>query len=286
MIEYIVLFILILISTGIIFKSMGNRGNSSNSSNANEQHEENPVRQVNENDMNDEDNSNNTNNINNHMQNYAEIDPNKSYTKKELHKMEKKKAKAEEKEMRENILKMKQEKKLEQEKKYEEKEKKRKEDEKKEEELVNKLKIDKEQKELEEYKRWESQISVKEEGQNKVSLNKSDFIKYIKLRKIVSLEDLAGIFKLTSKEVVFNLEMMENEGEISGIIDDRGKYIYLTEKEIVSIEKNLISRGRISKQDIINFCNKSIKFSPSEEYKQQILEESNQLLSQITDEKK
>ncbi len=230
-----------------------------------------------------EETDNNTNNINqNNIQgNFIQIDSNRPYTKKELHKMEKKKLKADERELREQMAKMRNEKKMEDEKKYEEKEKKRKEDEKREEDIISKLKQEREQKELEEYENWGKKIFIKEEGKCKVEFNKEAFIKHIQVRKVVSIEDLAGTFKLSSHEVVAKLQKLEEEGGITGITDDRGKFIVLTDKELLSIEKHIITRGRLSKQDIIAFCNKSIKFTPSEEYRKQILNDSEVIFSSL-----
>ena len=63
-----------------------------------------------------------------------------------------------------------------------------------------------------------------------------------------------------------------------GIIDDRGKYIYLTEKEISMIEKMFMNRGRISKAELIKECNRLIKFEPTEEDKSKIAEEQKKML--------
>lgn len=164
------------------------------------------------------------------------IDPDKKYTKKEMLKMQKKKAKADEREAREEYLKMKKEKEQEAEKAYQLKEMKRKEIEAKEEEIIKKMREEKEKKESEEYALLEKTFTIKEEGTEKFEFNESvisEFIKYIKIRKVVEIEDLAGTFKLSSAEAVQKLQDLESLGRISGIIDDRGKYVFLTEKELM-----------------------------------------------------
>merc|ERR1711957_884677 len=103
----------------------------------------------------------------------------------------------------------------------------------------------------------------------------------IKIRKVVSLEDLTGKFKIPSGELVEKLNYLESTNRICGIIDDRGKYIFLTEKELQSIEKIFIQRGRISKNDLIKECNKIIRFEPTEEDKIKINEEQNNIIKSI-----
>lgn len=215
----------------------------------------------------------------------VEIDPNKTYTKKEKMKMEKKRAKAEEREMREEYLKQKKEKQMQEELAYQMKEQKRKEEEAKEEEMIRKIKEEKEAKEIEEYKQWEKTFAVAEEGEGKVTFSDKvaeEFVTYIKLRKVISIEDLSGTFKLSSAETVNKLQELESLGKICGIIDDRGKYVYLTDKELQQIEKLINTRGRISKQELINQCNKLIKFEPSEEDKANIQQQYSSIIKDVT----
>lgn len=280
MIEYVIILVLIAVTSYFVLIRNKSKKPTINSQ---EQPINNQVNRITNDQQSEEEEE--VDNTQQNLQN-IQIDPNRQYTKKELHKMEKKQAKAQEREAREDYLKMRKEKKIEEERQYEEKEQKRKEEERKEEELINKLKEDKEKKELQEYENWQNKFELKEEGQSKLQFNKETFIQHITIRKIVSLEDLAGTFRMSSQEIVFKLNQLEDEGLIIGIIDDRGKYIMLTEKELANIEKNVISRGRISKQDIISFCNKAIKFTPSEEYKQQIQNESDLLISSLTENNK
>lgn len=216
------------------------------------------------------------------------IDPNKKYTKKEQAKLLKKK----EKEEQRNYMKMLQEEKkmrqLEKEKEQKIREMKREEERRIEEELVQKLKEEEEKKENDIYNRWKDQIIVGEEGEEGGNLEDenmiNDFIEYIKLRKTVSLEDLAGVFKINPTDLVERLKSLEDQGRIVGIIDDRGKYIYITDKELASIEKIFMTRGRISKSDLIKECNKIIRFVPTEEDKLKIKEEQNKILKTFEDE--
>lgn len=213
--------------------------------------------------------------------NNQQIDPNKNYTKKELHKMEKKKQKADQREQMEEYLKQKKLKEIEKEKIYLEKEAKRREDELKEEEMVKKLKEEKEKKEQLEYEKWEKNFTINEEGEEKVDFNDeliNKFIEYITLRKVVSLEDLGAHFKLSPSEAAQKIGDLELSGKLSGIIDDRGKFIYITEKEYANIEKFIATKGRISKTDLVTQCNKLIRFEPTEEDRIRIDSQNKEIL--------
>ena len=171
---------------------------------------------------------------------------------------------------------------------YVEREAKRDEEKRKEEELLQKLKQEQEQKENDIYNQWKDDIAIAEEGEevadfcNEDLIN--DFLNYIKLRKVVALEDLSGVFKIHPNDIVDRLKILENQGKIVGILDDRGKYIYITEKELNAIEKIFMTRGRISKVELIKECNKIIRFVPTEEDKQKISEEQNKILKKLEDE--
>ena len=240
-------------------------------------------------------NQDNNLNNNNHNQNMGNehtintnIDPNKKLTKREQAKMIKKQEKAEK---REQIKQMMEAKKLKEQEKEREmliKEKLKEEEKKKLEETLQKVKEEQQKKEDEIYNQWKDMIKIGEEGEEKRNFSDenviNEFLNYIKRRKVVSLEDLSGVFKISPNELVEKLNQFEKEGRILGIIDDRGKYIYVTEKEMSMIENLFIRRGRINKMDLIKECNKIIKFEPTEEDKIKIAEEQKEMLEKIENE--
>ena len=244
------------------------------------------------NNINQDNNLNNNHNRNQNMRNEniinTNIDPNKKLTKKEQAKMIKKQEKAEQ---REHIKQMMEAKKLKEQEKEREmliKEKLKEEEKKKLEETLQKVKEEQQKKEDEIYNQWKDMIKIGEEGEEKRNFSDenviNEFLNYIKRRKVVSLEDLSGVFKISPNELVEKLNQFENEGRILGIIDDRGKYIYVTEKEMNMIENLFMKRGRINKGDLIKECNKIIKFEPTEEDKIKIAEEQKEMLEKIENE--
>ena len=57
------------------------------------------------------------------------------------------------------------------------------------------------------------------------------------------LDDLCAEFKLSTKDVIDRIQRLIESKKLSGIIDDRGKFIYITEDEfkveIEELERNL-----------------------------------------------
>ena len=48
----------------------------------------------------------------------------------------------------------------------------------------------------------------------------------------MEIQDLAAAFKMTNKAVLERIKGLEASGYIKGVLDDRGKYIYLPDEEI------------------------------------------------------
>ena len=249
---------------------------------------------------NQENNNIDNNNIQNNQQNELNDEfippennnqngePFKKLTKKEQLKMIKKQEKADMRERNRLLLEERRNRELEKEKELLLKEKMREEAEKKLEEELKRVQEEQKKKDDEIYNQWKDMMKVGEEGEEKMDFKKEEvinkFLDYIKIRKVVSLEDLSGTFKLSTNDIVMKLNQFENEGRILGIIDDRGKYIYITEKEMGLIEKMFMNRGRISKADLIKECNRLIRFEPTEEDKIKIAEEQQKTLKELEDE--
>ena len=239
--------------------------------------------------INHNNNINNNNFQNNNNQNVQENPESfKKLTKKEQIKMVKKQEKAQQRENQRLLLEQAKQKKLEKERQLLLKEKEKEQKEKEEQEVLRQIQEEEKKKKDEEYDQWKDLIKVGEEGEEGMDFTKEEtinkFLDYIKIRKVVSLEDISGTFKLNPNDIVIKLNQYEKEGRIMGIIDDRGKYIYLTEKEMGLIEKMLTNRGRISKADLIKECNRLIRFEPTEQDKIKIAEEQEKTLKELEEE--
>lgn len=178
-------------------------------------------------------------------------------------------AKAEKRAQREVELKMREEKKKkeaiaeEERKKQEEKEK---EEERKQEELERLAKEEQERREYEEYLKLKESFQIEDEGceeeENDSENQLQQFIDFIKNSKVVVLEDLASKFKLKTQAAIERITNLQSDGLLTGVIDDRGKFIYISEEELKSVAKFIKQRGRVSITELAESSNNLINLTP------------------------
>ena len=77
------------------------------------------------------------------------------------------------------------------------------------------------------------------------------------------IEDLATEFKMSSRDAITRLEQLMEQKKLSGITDDRGKFIHITEQEFDSVAKYMLAKGRVNRQDLLNEANKLIRLEPT-----------------------
>jgi len=128
-------------------------------------------------------------------------------------------------------------------------------------------KKERQEKELEEFKAWKGFIEVESEGSAKAELEEkraklAHLADHVKNEKVVLLEDLAITFGLQTQEVIDELKKAEDEGRLTGVIDERGKYIYISPEEMEAVARFIKYRGRVSISEIAVESNKLIKMSP------------------------
>ncbi|KPM05742.1 tetraspanin-9 [Sarcoptes scabiei] len=99
-----------------------------------------------------------------------------------------------------------------------------------------------------------------EENQNKLQT----FIDYIKEKKVIHMDELAGHFKIKTSVVVQQLQNILEQELIVGVIDDRGKFIYITNDELNAVARFIKQRGRVSLTDLAENSNNLIKLIPVE----------------------
>uniref|UniRef100_A0A0K0E861 DDRGK domain-containing protein 1 n=1 Tax=Strongyloides stercoralis TaxID=6248 RepID=A0A0K0E861_STRER len=131
------------------------------------------------------------------------------------------------------------------------------------EEKERKEKEERERREYEEYLKIKEAFNIEEEGVNELDEDasknlKEEFINYIKEVKVVNLDEVASKFNLSVSDVSNRLTVFLEDGSISGVIDDRGKFIYITEDEWRSVAQFINCRGRVSLQEIVDSSNRLI----------------------------
>ncbi len=125
-----------------------------------------------------------------------------------------------------------------------------------------------ERRENEEYLKMKEAFSVEEEGQDQaLSETESqnlllEFVEFIKKAKVVVLEDLAAEFKLKTQDIINRISMVQEMGLLTGLMDDRGKFIYISEEELIKVKKFIELRGRVNITEIAKSSNELINLKP------------------------
>ncbi|XP_049425751.1 DDRGK domain-containing protein 1-like [Epinephelus fuscoguttatus] len=140
--------------------------------------------------------------------------------------------------------------------------------EKKQEEDERRAKEEQERREEEEYLRLKASFTVEDQGEEEqLTEDQSrnllqDFIQYIESSKVVLLEDLASHFGMRTQDAISRLQDLLAEGSLTGVIDDRGKFISITPEELDSVANFMRQRGRVSITELAQASNSLINLMP------------------------
>ncbi|XP_061538876.1 DDRGK domain-containing protein 1-like isoform X1 [Phycodurus eques] len=140
--------------------------------------------------------------------------------------------------------------------------------EKKQEEDERRAKEEQEKREEEEYLRLKASFVIEDQGEEE-QLNEDqsrnllqEFIDYIESSKVVLLEDLASHFGMRTKDAIARLQELLAEGSLTGVIDDRGKFISITPAEMDAVAQFIKQRGRVSITELAHASNTLINLKP------------------------
>ncbi|MFS7984747.1 putative DDRGK domain containing protein [Helianthus anomalus] len=116
-----------------------------------------------------------------------------------------------------------------------------------------------------EFEKWKGEFSVDAEGttENEVQDGTQGLLfEYIKKQKCVPLEDLAAEFKLRTQDCINRITSLEDTGRLSGVMDDRGKYIYISHEEMQAVADYIKREGRVSIAHLASQSNQFIDLEP------------------------
>jgi len=146
------------------------------------------------------------------------------------------------------------------------------------EEEEERQRLEKEQREAEEFDKWKEEFAIDAEGEETqaefTEYVVERFLEHIKMRKIVTLEDVAKEFKMKTNAVIDRLQQLEKLGRISGIFDDRGKFLHITAEEMVAVVDWINKSGRVSRSAVVAACNRLVRLEPTPEDQKKIDEEA------------
>lgn len=90
-----------------------------------------------------------------------------------------------------------------------------------------------------------------------------EFVSYIKTNKVVVIEDLAARFKLKTQAAIDRIQDLQKDDILTGVIDDRGKFIYISIQEMEAVTKFIRQRGRVSITELAENSNQLINLAPT-----------------------
>lgn len=140
--------------------------------------------------------------------------------------------------------------------------------EQKQEEDERRAKEEQERREEEEYLKLKASFIIEDQGEEEqLSEDQSrnllqEFIQYIESSKVVLLEDLASHFGMRTQDAIARLQDLLADGSLTGVIDDRGKFISITPEELDSVAQFIRQRGRVSITELAQASNSLINLMP------------------------
>lgn len=140
--------------------------------------------------------------------------------------------------------------------------------EQKQEEEERRAKEEQDRREEEEYLRLKASFVIEEQGEEEqLTEDQSrnllqEFIQYIESNKVVLLEDLASHFGMRTQDAISRLQDLLADGSLTGVIDDRGKFISITPDELDSVARFIKQRGRVSITELAQASNSLINLQP------------------------
>ncbi|KAJ6658619.1 hypothetical protein lerEdw1_020007 [Lerista edwardsae] len=132
------------------------------------------------------------------------------------------------------------------------------------EEEKKKAKEEEELREHEEYLKLKESFVVEEEGLDEAMTEEesrsflTELLDYIKSAKVVLLEDLASHLGIRTQDAISRVQDLMTDGTLTGVIDDRGKFIYITPEELTAVADFIRRRGRVSITELAQHSNSLI----------------------------
>lgn len=98
--------------------------------------------------------------------------------------------------------------------------------------------------------KWMHTFSVEAAGEDALSQEQGEALlsrmaDYIQRRKMVALEELAAEFGIRTTDAVERVQELEAGGLITGVMDDRGKYIHVSREEMAAVADFIRRQGRV-----------------------------------------
>ena len=64
------------------------------------------------------------------------------------------------------------------------------------------------------------------------------------------------------QDAISRIQSLQQSGRLTGVIDDRGKFIYISREELEAVAKFIKQRGRVSIAELVTSSNALINLQP------------------------
>jgi len=124
-----------------------------------------------------------------------------------------------------------------------------------------------EKKKQEENDQWANMFSVEETGEDASATAEDEgklgrFVGQLKDDKVSVLEEVAGEFGMKVHDVLDRLSALELMGHVTGVVDERGKFIFVTPEEMRAVAKYVNKKGRVRISTLAQESNRLIDLTP------------------------
>jgi hypothetical protein len=109
---------------------------------------------------------------------------------------------------------------------------------------------------------WKASFQIKEDGTMEADIAQdllADFIDHIVHKKALVLEELAEEFRLRTQDTVRCIQELEAVRRITGVMDDRGKFIFVSLREMENVSAFIQSGGRTSISALVDKSSAFVK---------------------------
>jgi len=116
--------------------------------------------------------------------------------------------------------------------------------------------------EHEAYLALKAEFQIEEEGetaQEESVHSLAEFVAAIQRQKVVLLEELADEFGLRTADCIERVRSLQESGRLSGVLDERGKFVYVTEAEYGAVATFVRRRGRVTVHELAENSNRLIR---------------------------
>jgi len=115
-------------------------------------------------------------------------------------------------------------------------------------EEARRLRLDqKEAQESEAYDQWKTFLQSED-----LSLSVLEWIKELQKDRTVRVEDIAERFDVLSSEVTARIEELLDSARVTGVLESDGRFIYISQEELMSISSVIQGKEKTSLQQISN----------------------------------